>query len=133
MFRAGHAAVSRYHTECQRNPSLVPTNAFHPRDIRDCRDGLEDTYLVRMFADFEQTLRDYWQNVRGRKSRPSVSVLVGNIAAYCYVHEDNLARVHEVREYRNALVHGGKLPPKVLLAAARSPLCRFLSHLPLVW
>ncbi len=133
MFLAALAAITRYYAQCMSDPTLVDEQAFTPSDIRDSRDNIGDIYLVRMFADFEQTLRHCWQSSFRRNSHPMARVLVDSIAARSYVPADSLARVHEVRNYRNALVHGGELPPKVSLAMARGYLCRFMSYLPREW
>lgn len=106
-----------------RDSGRIP--AFSPRDLRDCVLDLEPTYLVRLFAVFETTLRDYWANAIGRRTRPSVRDLVDGLAVGACPRELH-ARVHEVRTYRNRLVHGGQAPPPIGLKEAKSSLCKFL-------
>lgn len=110
-------------------PRNVP---FRARDIRDCHDDLEDTYLVRVFALFETALRRYWRQGLGRNSRPSAKDLLNSIASNCSMTSTVLERTQSVREYRNKLVHEGDAPP-VTLAEARGHLCTYLSNLPRYW
>ena len=133
MCEAGRAATAYFLELCQSDPSHVsPVRRFRMRDIRDCHHDLERTYLVRIFAIFEVTLRAFWERTSGRQSRLGAARLMDRIASRCRMPADHLARAHGVREFRNALVHGGggrSLP----LGAARSYLCKFLSNLPREW
>jgi hypothetical protein len=133
MCEAGKAATAYFYEVCRSDPSCIPAAAnFRARDIRACHDDLEHTYLARMFAIFEMTLREFWERAVGRQSHPAVNRLMDRIALRCNVAVDHLAMAHSVREFRNALVHGGK-SESVTLGDARSYLCRFLSNLPHEW
>lgn len=133
MCEAGKAATAHFLEVCLSDPTRIPsTGNFHIRDIRACHDDLEHTYLVRMFAIFEMTLREFWERAARRRGHPSVSRLMDRVALRCNVAVDHLALTHSVREFRNALVHGGRRE-SVTLGDARSYLCRFLSNLPREW
>jgi len=133
MCEAGKAATAHFWEVCLSDPTRIPaTGNFRMRDIRACHDDLERTYLVRMFAIFEMILREFWQRVARKRSHPPVNQLLDRIAVRCHVSIEHLARAHSVREFRNALVHGGRGEP-VTLGDARSYLCRFLSNLPRQW
>ncbi len=133
MCEAGRAATAHFLQVCQSDPSRIPrVGRFRLRDIRDCYQDLERTYLVRMFAVFEVTLREFWERVAGRRSHPSVTQLMDRIAARCRIPDDHLTLAHGVREFRNTLVHGGDRRT-LALGEARRHLCRFLSNLPREW
>lgn len=133
MCEAGKAATAHFFEICLSDPTRIPAAGnFRMRDIRACHDDLECTYLVRMFAVFEVVLREFWQRVARKRSHPSVNRLMDRIALRCNVSMEHLARAHSVREFRNALVHGGRRE-SVALGDARSYLCRFLSNLPREW
>jgi len=133
MCAAGKAATAHFLKVCQSDPSHIPPVArFRVRDIRDCHHDLERTYLVRMFAIFEVTLREFRTRISGRRSHPTVTQLMDGIAARCRMPVDHLTLAHAVREFRNTLVHGGG-SGSVTLDEARSHLCRFLSNLPRQW
>jgi len=133
MCDAGRAATEYFLRVCDSDPSQMPKEmTFSVSDIRACHEDLERTYLVRLFALFEATIRDYWGRGCGKKSHPLVGTLLDRIASRCYMRYDVLSNAHVVRNYRNLLVHGGVAKP-VTLSEARGHLCTFLSYLPREW
>ncbi|NLX14937.1 MAG: hypothetical protein GXY44_14985 [Phycisphaerales bacterium] len=133
MYEAAKAALAHYLKDCRDNPTLLIGASFTTREVRECIYDLEDAFLIRIFAEFEATLRDYWKRGCRRKSQPWAKILIDSIAARCFARESDLAYVHEVREYRNSLLHEGNLPRRITVQQARSCLCVFLSHLPRDW
>lgn len=98
------------------------------RDAASLLDNAEATFLIRLFAEFEAGLRDVWYDVLHKSTRPNMEVLIDRIAARNGIAGPVLDRVHEVRLYRNALVHTGSgLMARIDLKDARGRLCRFLS------
>ena len=133
MYEAGRAATTYFFNICESDPSHIPSAAgFRVQDILACRNDLEHTYLIRMFAFFEATLRTFWQQHSGKKSSQTVYRLMNRIASQRYMPFSLLNNAHGVREFRNTLIHGGT-SKAVGLAEARSHLCRFLSNLPQEW
>jgi hypothetical protein len=132
LFRAAEASASYFFSVCRANPTHIHGTGLRVRDIRDCANDLEDTYLVRAYAVFEITLRDYWEN-RIRNTHPKAEQLINGVAARCTTLSDELRDAHAVREYRNWLVHGGAMPAKVTMAQAKSYMNKFLRHLPSSW
>jgi hypothetical protein len=130
---AGKAAAEFYYAACLADRSLLPADdRVRIRDIRQCRQDLEDTFLVRMFAVFESVLRAYWRSGLRRRTHPNMQTLLDRVASSRHVPSDRLSTAHSVRDYRNAVVHTGTAPA-VSLADARAYLCTFLSHLPKEW
>jgi hypothetical protein len=98
-----------------------------------CLRNLERTYFVRLFALFEESLRDVWEKSFGKTTSPKCVHLLKGCAARTGMKPDTLlAEVHEVREFRNYVVHGTPAPV-VTLAVAKSRLCRFFSWMPESW
>lgn len=124
---AAMEASAHYLIECEAN-RIVSLPGFRVSDVRDCHDDLEDTYLVRLFAEFEQTLRDFWK-AKVRNKKPSVYDLLRSLGGRLHIQNDVVARADAVRDYRNTIIHGGNADP-VTLKAARSRLCTYLSNLP---
>src|SRR5437868_14584300 len=91
------------------NPTLLSESIrpLRPSHLRDCATNLELTYVVRLFAEFEAILRDFWAVVRARRRcrRTRMEVLMNRVAAECSLPWDALNKAHAVREYRNAIVH----------------------------
>ena len=132
MFRAARASVAHYRRACQNDPGLLGTAGFRIRDIRDCHEELEATFLLRVFAEFEGALQDFWRSGMGRQTSPATRTLLDRIAARCHVPWTELDRAHQVRAYRNAIIHEGEAPraTEIALPEARRHLCLFLSRLP---
>lgn len=124
---AAMAATAHYLGECESN-RIESFRGFGVRDVRDCHDDLEATYLIRLFAEFEITLRDYWER-KVRQTKPTAKYLLESLGGRLFIQYDTLQRAHAVREYRNSIVHGGNAV-SVTLSEARSYLCAYMSNLP---
>ena len=109
----------------------------------ECRDGdafdanLDSTYIVRLYAEFEAGLRDYWANCRHRATRPPMVQLLRSVADQ-RISIDHLEDADAVREYRNFLVHDeSDEPPSDMraftVAEAKSHLCYFFGRLDADW
>lgn len=129
MWASAHLSVSEFYIICSLDQTRIPHDSnIRVRDVRDCRSDLEKAYLIRLFAVFEGNVRNYWRDVMNRPTTPLVSVLIDRVASACYMEHHVLERVHELREYRNHLVHGSPAS-YVDIAAARSAANTFLSRL----
>jgi len=135
MYRAARAALAYYLHTIGAAGRLVRGEPFSTQDVRLTLEEVENTYFIRMFAQFEAVLRNYWEQGRGRTTAPRIRILIDRLASHLRVQGDVLKRVHEVRESRNHLVHHGMgvAPARVTIMEARSRLCRFLAYLPPHW
>ncbi len=133
MVLAARYAFAYYLGYSEKDPSLLTQAQLRIRDIRDSAAELDDTFLIRVFAEFEMTLRDYWHNALRHATEPAVSILIDRIASKRYVRYDDLKSVHQIREYRNSVVHDRRMVNRVTLPEARSSLCKFLAYLPASW
>ena len=109
-----------------------------PRDVVAAGENLETTYLVRLWAEFETALLSYYRDLTGdSEARIKATDLVNTLAGVRRgraIADEVRAAVHEVREYRNSLVHERTDPaPPVGLVEARSRLNTFLGKLPEQW
>jgi hypothetical protein len=115
----------------------APDGTTH-RDLAAASESLEPTYLVRLWAEFETALLSYY---RFLESQPEARIraidLINTLAAVRRgraVAEAVRDAAHEVREYRNSLVHERTDPaPPVGLVEARRRLNTFLAKLPEQW
>lgn len=130
-------AVQRLRDAVQTNQVPTPPDTSL-RDYEAARRQLEPTYLVRLWAEFETALRSYRRHIVGNSN--------DNIRAFDLI---NWAQgieegrkvaagvrdlVHEVREYRNSLVHErDDMAPAVGIDEARRRLSMYLSKLPDQW
>jgi len=102
------------------------------RDVGNANRHLEGTYLIRLFAEFETGLRLYWETVKN--THPKTEPLLNSIATRQKISHDLINAIHQVRKYRNSLVHEREdETTPVSLSSARSTICHFLSRLPESW
>jgi len=120
--------------QLQRDPSSLTYRGLGHRDYVEVARNREATYLVRLFAEFENGLRDAWINAFAETTHPKMADLLQAFASRCRMPDDRLADAHRVRAYRNGIVHDESERAEPLsLAEARRFLCRFFSFLPHTW
>lgn len=101
--------------------------------LQHCRAGLEAAYTVRLFSEFKKALRSYWRSARRSVWRGRARDLVDRVAGWQSVPADVVSKTHQVREYRNHLLHGTHVAPSLDLLDCKQTLCKFLAHLPHQW
>jgi hypothetical protein len=128
---AARKAVDDFLVSMNRGTAAPPPGT-KVRDVHAMSENLEGTYLIRLFAAFESGLRSYWATIR--KTKPAVRHLIDTIATVRGVPDDLKDEVHEVREYRNRLVHeSDDEAVPVAIDVARSRLCTYFARLPDKW
>ncbi len=99
-------------------------------DFRLARRNLEITYLIRLFSQFEAILGEYLRE-RSRRVPRIAENLVNRVASLERIDDPVRDGVHDVRLYRNAVVHPAAAPLITLdFAEALAALNRFLAWLP---
>jgi hypothetical protein len=101
--------------------------------LKRCARNQEATFVLRLFAEFEAILRDFWRNGIGKGTEPEMRPLMESIARRRAMNDDDLARAHEVREYRNVIIHENLRDERFDFPSCRRTLGVFLSWLPLEW
>jgi hypothetical protein len=105
------AAVNHYGKAVQASNAKLPSmpTKTSPRDLVAAADIVESTCMVRMWAEFETAIGSYRRHITGNADdRISTSNLIDWTAGVRQgraISEDVRDDVHEVREYRNYLVH----------------------------
>ncbi|HVS38006.1 MAG TPA: hypothetical protein VMS17_20770 [Gemmataceae bacterium] len=124
-------ATDRFQEQVRRDPTILEGDLRY-KDIIHAAENLDGTYIIRLFAEFETGLRQYWDQMRG--TNPRTRDLLVSLAAICRIPDEQHDRVHEVREYRNTLVHEreGEVDP-IPVGKSRGYLCHFFSFLPPQW
>lgn len=124
-------AADRFWESALSDPTILMDSLRH-REIVRASQNLEGTYVVRLFAEFESGCRQYW---RAKWSTdPKTVDLLDGLAARCGIPDTQRDNAHQVREYRNSLVHEREeKTDAVPMATARGYLCRFFSFLPPEW
>jgi len=101
-------------------------------------ENLEATYIVRMYAEFEAGLRDYWKTHLKRDTHPRMMELVRHAIPNQMFSQDAIDDADDVREYRNHLVHDleDEVPEGLRafsVAEAKRCLCPYFARLDARW
>jgi hypothetical protein len=131
-FRAAALAIARLVAHMEPDPTVLHSASVVQADMRNCRRNVENTYLVRLFAVFEEALREIRRVVYKKRGPIQAHLLIERCASRQKVRSDDLQNVHRVREYRNAILHAGSAAP-VTLPQARAWLCKFFGSMPKQW
>lgn len=124
-------ALDRFR-EAVRNDPTILRGDLRPREIVPASENAEGTYVIRIFAQFETGLRQYWLTFRD--THPKTEDLLDGVAARDRIPHDNLENAHAVREYRNTLVHEREdAEDLIAIADVRAHLCRYFAFLPPEW
>jgi hypothetical protein len=119
------------------NPWRLEAHGLANADLGLFRDNLESTYVIRLFAEFESTLRNCWKFAKKKKSQPATKQLIDSFASHQSIPDEWCDNAHAVREFRNAIVHEHhekhEYGVPMALHIARRHLCQFVSRLPLDW
>src|SRR5690349_4913705 len=98
--RVAAIAIALLGDHARRDSADLKRNGVDANDYKRARSNLDGTFLVRVFAEFESSLRDYWATMI-RKTNPRTRDLVRGIASRRSVTTEVFARVDQIREYRN--------------------------------
>ena len=130
---AAREALGRLQSSVDNEGHHVLTDC-KPKDLQSASDRLEATYLIRLWVEFETSLRSYYKALTANPvARIRAKDLIDTISARRRRHsipEKLRVSIHKVREYRNSLIHDrdvGMAP--VGLAVARRDLNTFLGKL----
>ena len=133
------AAIAHYEPVALAGDARLPTKTS-PRDLIAAADQVESTYTIRMWAEFETALRSYRRHVTGdaddQIGTKNLIDWTAGVKQGRAISADVRDDVHEVREYRNFLVHerdDQTSPATVAIQEARKRLNTLLHCLPIQW
>ena len=137
-YLAAKTAAGLLTAQTQPNPSYGYSQGWDPKAGIDYMNNLEATYIIRIYAEFEAGLRDYWLTFRKRETRPKMFQLLNEAIPTQHFPQDTIDQADDVREYRNFLVHdiedepGGDI---VIFAIqdAKKHLCAYTACLDPAW
>jgi len=134
---AAKSAADLLNAQLQADPNYGWNHGWESRDGAAFHANLESTYIIRLYAEFEAGLRDYWANHLNRPTQPPMVQLL-QLVADQRVSIDRLEDADAVREYRNFLVHdeSSEPPPEMrtfTVAEAKAHLCYLFGRLDPDW
>jgi hypothetical protein len=125
-------AMDRLDQQAQDNPAVLAGNLEY-RDVRVASEQLDGTYIIRLFAEFETSLRHFMRDLGYREPRRA-ETLIDRIRDRANMSNDDAKSAQGVREYRNALVHDRMLDVKpISVRDATKYLATFLGWLQRLW
>ena len=101
-YMAVRQAIDWFRESVRGDPTILRGD-LRPKEIVPASENLEGTYVIRLFAQFETGLRQYWLTFRD--THPKTEDLLNGMATREKIPYDHLENAHAVREYRNNLVH----------------------------
>jgi hypothetical protein len=117
----------------EERPKTLQGNDLDLGGMRSLRDEFHEVYFTRMFACFESDMRYYWRRTV-RDTRPLTEQLRSLIAARRGIPRAVLADVHEIREFRNYLIHEEHEARRpITIDEGRRRINAYLAWLPLSW
>ena len=115
-------------------PALLTAEGLRAVDLAAFRSNLLDTYFIRLFAEFETAIKDYWRNGLDENPRVRIMDVIDALASRRKVADATRTNVHAARRWRNKLVHDDDADgTPVELSACRRYFGRFLGFLPDDW
>jgi hypothetical protein len=134
---AANSAADLLKAQLKADPNYGSKAGWKSRDGVAFNANLQSTYIIRLYAEFEAGLRDYWANRLKKITHPPMIQLLQSIAGQ-RISADRIADADAVREYRNLLVHSeaGEPPPDMktfTVAEAKAQLCYFFGRLDADW
>lgn len=126
------ASIAIALSEAQKNGNILGINNISVSELRSALNNSEQTYFIRMFAAFEDSVRLYRMSYKPNR-KPQTEVLLRTVSSKIKCTFDVYNNVDVVRVIRNEIVHGGKSELPESLAILRSHMCKYLAELPPVW
>ena len=132
-YRVARLAMRNLDVLARHDPTILDPD-MRVRGIRSAIDNLGNTYAIRLFAEFETSLRLFWGTTRNEPEPRSIAEIIDRIAARHRIGHDELANAHRARQFRNRQVHRNEEDGETIAVEDyRGYLCSFLSKMPLNW
>ena len=135
-FDAADDALSYVSRNWDKNNISQEVSRSKLADFRKAQVGLETMFFIRLFATFEGILKQHLVERHSTLTLPEDPKAVWLIDRVGNLQRPRITlplrvRVHDVRCYRNYLVHSGRhWMPQIVFIDALTGLGRFVSHLP---
>jgi hypothetical protein len=114
-------------------PQYLHRHNLSLAEMRALAIEFHDIYFTRMFACFESSLRHYWR-ITVRDTKPLTEQLLSSIAGRQGVPQDTLEAVHNIRKFRNFLIHEEhEIEMRFTIHEAGGYLNKYIARLPHEW
>ena len=130
QYKTARLAIERLRAQSQADASIV-LQFPDARNVKETVQDLELTYVIRIFAVFENGR----QSMKPGK-KPDMKPLMDAIGSKRKIPDEILKEAHEVREYRNQIVHQknpGEAVIYIAMDEVRRRLSTYFDRLPFRW
>jgi hypothetical protein len=132
-FMAADTAMKFYLKHSKIDRSLLLGQPFRERDLLISISDLEQTFIVYLFSVFEFVLRDYWKNGLHKSTCPAMKPLIASLFMNRRMDPIVYGNADKVRDYRNLIVHAGRLNQVMSFRQCCRYLGSYVACLPLEW
>ena len=137
-YQAALTAATLLGEKLKVDPNYGDELGWRQRAGENFAHNLEGTYIVRMYAEFEAGLRDYWRTHLGHETHPKMVQLLNQAIPNERFPKDWIENADDVRDFRNFLVHDiEEKPPADMIEftvyEAKKHLCAYFSCLDPNW
>ena len=133
---AGRFALARVLADLYRDAGVYQAariDGVTGEELKRCARNLEITFVLRLFAEFEAILRNFWLHGVGKATEPEMRVLMESIGRRRGMSDEDLAHAHEIRKYRNDIIHENLRNARFAFPECLRILGLFLRWLRLQW
>lgn len=137
-YQAAKTASDLLAAQTTADPSYGHSQGWEPRAGTAFTDNLEATYIIRIYAEFEAALRDYWLTHLKQTTRPKMFQLVNHAIPNQSFSQDVIDSADDVRVFRNFLVHdiedeAAEGMARFSVSEAKRHLCSYIARLETSW
>lgn len=135
-FEAARQAITYVQRHWQKYNIYIDLNQLNPADFAEAGTNVEQTYFIRLFAEFEGILRDHLTTNHTSlvvPDKPKIDWLVSRVAKseVFKVNTELRRRLDDIRDYRNSVAHRTQAAvPAIPLVNALSTFTTILAKLP---
>ncbi len=132
-YRIAALAMRKLVVQARSDPTILEADMKFS-GIGEALDNLNNTYAIRLFADFETGLRQFWTAARLEPEPRSITEIIDRVASRHRIGSDELRNVHRVRKDRNRQVHDNEEEGEAIdVGDCRHFLNAFLGEMPSSW
>lgn len=133
-YQIAETALAALEEALTQHSGLLTAKGLSVADLRTYRGKLQETYFIRLFAEFETGLKDYWKNGLHEDPQTRIMDVITSVGARHRILDAWRINTHAARKYRNRLIHEEDAESDPMnLTDARRYLGRFFGSLPDDW
>jgi len=132
-YRVANLGMRRLVVHARSDPTILESDMKFS-GIGEALDNLNNTYAIRLFAEFETGLRHFWEAMRLDPEPRSIAEIIDRVASRHRIGSEQLANAHRVRKDRNRQAHDNEEEGEAIdVRDCRRFLNAFFGEMPTNW